>query len=162
MFVLVRRQADAMAHCCQCETYLPRICRYCFANISTGRYWDPKESSPCELELTILGIVELPRFLVQVICSLYTLNVATHGMSTRKSCCFGSCSSSMWMSKQDLALTLKQKQKSSALRELFLQHSVFHSPLSAQGSWRAYVRRALPVTLHPVCHEWNFPLNCSV
>ena len=118
VFVLVPRQADAMAHCCQCETYLPRICRYCFANISTGRYWDPKESSPCELELTILGIVELPRFLVQLICSLYTLNVATHGMSTRKSCCFGSCSSSMWMSKQDLALTLKQKEKSSALREL--------------------------------------------
>ena len=47
-------------------------------------------------------------------------------------------------------------------RVVFLQHSVFHSPLSAQGSWRAYVRRALPVTLHPVCHEWNFPLNCSV
>ena len=47
-----------MVHCGLCGTYLPRICRYCVASNSTGRYWDPKESSLCELELTILGIVE--------------------------------------------------------------------------------------------------------
>ena len=59
---------------------------YCFANNSTGRYWDAKESSPFEFELTILGIVERDTFLgasdlffVYFECS-YTLNVHKKGM----------------------------------------------------------------------------------
>ena len=83
---LVRRQTDAMAHCDQCGTYLPRICRYCFANNSTGRHWDATESFPFELELTILGIVKRDTFLGasdSVLCNFecsYTLNVHKKGM----------------------------------------------------------------------------------
>ena len=59
---------------------------YCFANNSTGRYWDANESYPFELELTILGIVERSTllgasdlFFVYFECS-YTLNVHKKGM----------------------------------------------------------------------------------
>ena len=73
-----RRQADAMAHCDQCGTYLPRICRYCFANNFTGRYWDAKKSFPFELELTILGVVKRDKFLGSSDPFFVILNVATH------------------------------------------------------------------------------------